>query len=86
MDKKVKENRKAIITEMVLETNNVPLNIMRKVLGMEKKTYINDIIPWADKFGYSIQGDILIIPKDKVEKFIEMLMWEKPFENKKVEE
>jgi len=47
---------------------------------MDKKTYISNMIPWADKFGCSVKGDLLIIPEDRVERFIEMLTWEKPFE------
>jgi len=82
VDKKIKDNRKDYVTEMVDESNKVPLSIMRKVLGMDKKTYINDIIPWAEKFGYIIEGDLLLIPEDRAEKFVEMLSWEEPFENK----
>ncbi len=65
---------------MVKQSHEDLLNLIRKVLKMDKKSYINDIIPWANKFGYSIKGDFLIIPKDRVENFLEMLAWEKPFE------
>jgi len=72
--------------EMVEESNEVPLAIMRKVLGMDKKTYMTDTIPWAEKFGYSTKGDSLIIPAERFERFIQMLEWEKPFEKEVVNE
>ena len=80
VNEKIKDNRQEMIIEMVEESNEVPLNLMRKVLRMDKQTYINDMIPWAEKFGYPIEGDLLLIPKDRVKKFIEMLAWDKPFE------
>ncbi len=86
VDEKIKHNRKETITEIVKETNKVPLNLLRKVLGMDKKTYINDMIPWANKLGYSIKGDFLIIPEDRIQKFIEMLAWKKPFEKEGINE
>ena len=75
-----------MIIEMVEESNKVPFNLMRKVLRMDKQTYINDMIPWAERFGYSIEGDILLIPKDRVKRFVEMLAWDKPFEKEVVNE
>ncbi len=84
-DRKIKDNRKKSITEIVEDTNKVPLSIMRKVLKMEKKNYINDMIPWAKKFGYIIEGDLLVIPGDRTEKFIEMLNWEEPFVSKEAQ-
>jgi len=80
VNKSIQNTRKEKITEIVEESNKVPLNLLRKVLGMDKKTYSSDMFPWADKFGYSVKRDLLIIPEDRVEKFIEMLAWEKPFE------
>ncbi len=86
VDKKIKDNRNETIIEMVEESNEIPLILMRKVLGMDKQTYMNDVIPWAKKHGYSTKGDDLIIPKEGVEKFIKMLAWEKPFEKEFVKE
>ena len=80
VDKKIKDNRNETIIELVEESNEVPLLLMRKVLRMDKDTYMTDMIPWAENFGYSTKGDVLIIPKEGVEKFIKMLTWEKPFE------
>jgi len=86
VDKKIKDNRNETIIEMVEESNEVPLILMRKVLRMDKQTYMTDMIPWAEKYGYSTKGDVLIIPKEGVEKFIKMLAWEKPFEKETVNE
>ena len=86
VNKSIQNTRKEKIVEIVEESNKVPLNLLRKVLGMDKKSYVNDMITWADKFGYSIKEDLLIIPEDRVEKFIEMLTWEKPFEKEVVKE
>jgi exosortase/archaeosortase family protein len=84
VDKKIKRRRKQIITEMVEDCNKVPLNLIRRILKMDKKTYVKDIIPWAKKFGYTIDGDLLIIPDDRVKNFLEMLEWEKPFETEEI--
>jgi hypothetical protein len=86
VDKKIKDNRNETIKEMVEESNEVPLILMRKVLRMDKDTYMTDMIPWAENFGYSTNGDVLIVPKVQVEKFLEMLSWEKPFEKEAVNE
>ena len=51
---------------------------------MEKQTYMTDMIPWAENLGYSTKGDLLVIPKDGVERFLEMLSWENPFEKEAV--
>ncbi|MFX1337024.1 MAG: archaeosortase H [Promethearchaeota archaeon] len=85
VDKRVKDNRKDYVAEMVDETNEVPLSIMRKVLGMKKKTYQTEMVPWAKKFGYIIEGDLLRIPVDGNNKFKEMLNWEEPFVSKVAE-
>jgi exosortase/archaeosortase family protein len=80
VNKSIQETRKEKIIEIVDDSNKVPLELMRKVLKMDKRTYQNEMVSWADKFGYSVKEDLLIVPKDLVEKFIEMLTWEKPFE------
>ena len=53
---------------------------------MDKDTYMTDMISWTENLGYSIKGDLLIIPKDGVEKFLKMLAWEKPFEKEVMNE
>ncbi|MFW9987706.1 MAG: archaeosortase H [Candidatus Odinarchaeota archaeon] len=78
----LKQKRKKKVKEMVESSNKAELKQMGKILRMEKKTFLRDISSWAEDFGYSIEGDYLVIPVDEVSKFIEMLMQDKPFENK----
>ena len=84
VNKSIQETRKEKIIEIVDESNKIPLELIRKVLKMDKRTYQNEMVPWTNKFGYSVKDDLLIIPEDRVEKFIEMLKWEKPFEKEVV--
>lgn len=76
----VKQKRKKKVKELVKETSKVELNIMRKVLRMEKKTYLKDIITWAEEYGYTVEGNYLLIPNNEVPNFIESLMKDKPFQ------
>lgn len=75
----VKQNRKKKVKEIVKKTNKVNLNLMRKVLRMDKKTFSQDIETWSKDFGYTIEGDFLVIPDKEVSNFIELLMQQKPF-------
>ena len=75
----VKQNRKKKVKEIVKKTNNVKLSLMRKILRMDKKTYSQDIETWSKDFGYTIEGDFLVIPDKEVSNFIELLMQQKPF-------
>ncbi len=75
----LKQKRKKQVKEMVEKSNKAELKPMRKILKMEKKTFSRDISSWSDDFGYSIEGDYLVIPSDKASKFIELLMQDKPF-------
>ncbi len=80
----VKNNRKKKIKEIVTKLKKVELNLIRKVLRMDKKTYSEKMNPWAKAHGYSIKGKFLIIPDDKVSNFIKLLMLDKPFAENKV--
>ncbi|MFX1500435.1 MAG: archaeosortase H [Promethearchaeota archaeon] len=77
----IKQKRKLLIKKMVEENNKAELNLMRKILRMEKKSFLREISSWSDDFGYSIEGDYLIIPSEKTSNFIELLMQDKPFQN-----
>lgn len=77
----VKQKRKKKVMEMVESSNKAELKQMGKILRMEKKTFLRDISSWADDFGYTIEEDYLIIPPDKISKFIQMLMQDKPFKD-----
>ncbi len=75
----IKKKRKEQIKITVESSNQVKLNLMRKVLRMERKNYSEKISEWAEKFGYTIEEDNLVIPDTKVSNFIELLMLDKPF-------
>ncbi|MFX1363924.1 MAG: archaeosortase H [Promethearchaeota archaeon] len=76
----LKKKRKKLVKEMVEKTNKVDLNSMRKILRMDRKTYLKEMSDWSKDFGYNIDGDYLIIPSEKTLNFIELLMQEKPFQ------
>jgi len=75
----VKQNRKKKVKEIVKNTSKVKLSLMRKVLRMEKKTYLKKIVAWSDEYGYTVEGNYLLIPDKEVSNFIELLMQQKPF-------
>jgi len=75
----IKQKRKEKIKITVEGSNQVKLNLMRKVLRMDRKNYSKKISEWAEKFGYTIEEDNLVIPDTKVSDFIELLMLDKPF-------
>ena len=79
----VKQGRKKKVKEIVKSTNKVELSLMRKVLRMDKKMYIKKIIEWSKEYGYTIEGDYLIVPDEEISNFIELLMQDKPFAKKK---
>ncbi|MFX1572535.1 MAG: archaeosortase H [Promethearchaeota archaeon] len=80
----IKQKKKEKIKNMVESTKKVELKLMRPVLRMEKKGFDKNISEWAEDFGYSIEGEHLVIPETNVSDFIELLMMDKPFttENK----
>ncbi len=75
----IKLKRKKKVKEMVEKMNKVELKLMRKILRMDKKTYLHEISTWSEGFGYFIDGDYLTIPTEKVPNFIKLLMLDKPF-------
>ncbi len=75
----IKLKRKKKVKVMVEKMNKVELKLMRKILRMDKKTYLHEISTWSEGFGYVIDGDYLTIPTEKVSNFIELLMLDKPF-------
>ncbi|MFX1374356.1 MAG: archaeosortase H [Promethearchaeota archaeon] len=77
----IKQKRKEKVEEMVRQTNKTDLSLMRKILKMDKKTFSDDILEWSKKYGYTIEGRVLIIPSDKITSFIDQLRQGKPFKN-----
>jgi exosortase/archaeosortase family protein len=79
----VKQGRKKKVKEIVKNTNKVELNLMRKVLRMDKKNYRKEVIIWSNEYGYTVEGDYLLVPDNEISKFVELLMQDKPFAKKK---
>ncbi|MBA7514826.1 hypothetical protein ES705_06861 [subsurface metagenome] len=75
----VKQKRKKKVKEIVKNTSKVKLNLIRKVLRMEKKKYLKEIVAWSEEYGYTVEGDYLLIPDNEIPNFIESLMQDKPF-------
>ncbi|MFW9973258.1 MAG: archaeosortase H [Candidatus Odinarchaeota archaeon] len=75
----IKQKRKKKVKEMVEKTKKVETRIMRKILRIAKKNFARDFIAWSNDFGYTIDGDYLVISEEQISNFIELLMQEKPF-------
>jgi exosortase/archaeosortase family protein len=75
----IKKKRKEKIRDTVIDTNKVELNVMRKILRMDKKKFPEEISTWSKELGYTIEDNYLIVPDQEVSKFIELLMQSKPF-------
>ena len=75
----IKQKRKEKIKMTVEATNKVDLKLMRQILRIEKKGFNKKISEWAESFGYTIEGENLVISETKVSDFIELLMMDKPF-------
>jgi len=70
------------IKKMMSVSTRINLDRMQNVLDMDKKTFDNKIFEWAEEFGFTIDGDNLIINVNTVSDFIEALdkqfaSWEK---------
>lgn len=75
------------LKELIEKSPRVDLKQIKVALKMDAHTFNNKIIDWADKFGFTIDGDYLIVNKDTVSDFIDALdkqfaKWEK---GKKIE-
>lgn len=54
-------------------SNRIKLEHMKDVLEMDQKTFNKQIIDWADEFGFTIDGDYVIVNKESVNDFITKL-------------
>ncbi|MHA2183200.1 MAG: hypothetical protein ACXAAH_17410, partial [Promethearchaeota archaeon] len=81
----VKQKRKQTVKDSVSKSNVAELNLMRKILRIDKKNFSRDISIWSEEFGYTIDGVYLKIPVEQTSNFIELLMQDKPFQKDKIE-
>jgi len=79
-----KERERAIekIKEMIEVSTRLKLEFMRKALKIDEDSFTNNIFKWAKEFGFTIDGEYLVVNKETVSDFIEMLddqfaSWEK---------
>ncbi len=76
------------IKKIVKVSNRVNIEMMRNALDLDKKSFDIQLIEWADRFDFIIDGDYLIINQDTISSFINMLdkqyeEWEKLEKDKK---
>jgi hypothetical protein len=57
---------------------------MGKILRLDKKSFSKDIVSWSEKYGYEVEGNYVIIPDEKVSKFVNLLMQDRPFKEDKL--
>ncbi len=69
VDKTVIEKLKKIIQV----SNKIRFKMIKSMLGIDDETFYNKILDWAVEFGFTINGDFLIINKDTVNDFIKAL-------------
>ena len=70
----IKKKRKENIKIMVNESKTAPIRMMIKVLKIDRRNYESQIKKWAEFYNYSLKGDTVIVPENKTEEFIELLM------------
>ena len=70
------------IKKMLKVSTRIRLDMMKETLRMDEYTFNDIIFDWAEKFGFTIDGDYVVINKDSVSDFIDSLdkqfiKWEK---------
>jgi len=61
------------IRKMMKVSDELKMGIMQKALGLDEETFFENIIDWAVEFGFVIENDRIIINKETVSDFINML-------------
>jgi len=67
----IKRKRKEQIKEFVERTNQIELNLLRKGIAMDKQTFNTKFSSMAGHYGFIIEDNYLLVPKDKVSYFFE---------------
>ena len=79
----IKAKRREKLKGIVEKDEKVELELVRKALGLNKKTFLSKFSELAQNYGLSIEGEYLIVPQKKYSSFLEGL--ENKFELKEVE-
>ena len=61
------------IQQIVRVSESVKLDMMKNTLGLSEYVFNNLVFDWAEKFGFKIKGDEIIIDHEKIDEFIEYL-------------
>ncbi len=61
------------IKKMLKVSTRIRLDMMKETLRMDVDTFNDNIFDWAEKFGFTIDGDYVVINKDSVSDFIDSL-------------
>jgi len=61
------------IKRIVNVSNKVKLEMIYDILNLERKTFYNKILEWAETFNFTIDGDYLIIKQDDLESLLGQL-------------
>lgn len=61
------------IKEIMKVSTRIKLSMLRNILDTDKKTVDNKVFEWAKNYGFTIDGDYLIINRDTVSDFIDAL-------------
>ena len=69
-------------------SDNIKLEVLRKLLRMEESAFYKKIINWAQQFNFKIEGDIIHVNSKTVSEFIDALdkqfiEWEKTEQEKR---
>jgi len=62
-----------IIKQMMKVSTRIKLETMRKILEMDEKFFLENVFDWAIQFGFEIKDDVIIIKKEPVDDFYNML-------------
>jgi len=78
----INQKRKEQLFSTIETTNKIDLNLIRKVLGMNKKTFIQQFPKMAESYGFSLENDYLIFPQNNKDLFTRAI--EENFDKKKL--
>jgi len=67
------QDRLEKIKKLMKVSTRFKLDMLREILNMDSHTFNYKIIDWAEEFGFTIDGDYLIIKKDMVSDFLDAL-------------
>lgn len=76
------------IKKMITVSTRIKLDMMREVLKMNRDLFNEMLFDWAKEFGFTIDGEYLIINKEKSQDFLDNIneYFKSPEENKSKEE